>query len=207
MPESDLTPVPLARSQVEQGAGVLARAFQNDPMMKYFVADSARMLDRPVGLYRASIRLGLSYGEVYTTRSMAGVAIWVSPGHTDFTLGQLLRSGLLTAALSMGLKSMVRFMKSASFLEKVKNQVISRPHWVLVLLGIEPAQQSRMLGGLLIQPILARADAEGVPCYLDSANERNHAFYRRHGFKVAAQGQVPQGGPQIWAMLREPGQR
>jgi len=207
MSQSDTAPVPLAMSQVEQGAAVLARAFQHDPMMKYFVSNPARMLDKPARFYRASICMGVLYGEVYATRSVEGVAVWVSPGNTDFTFGQLLRSGLLMATLSMGLKTLGRFMNSYSHFEQVKKQAISRPHWVLVFLGIEPSQQGQGLGGVLIQPILARADAEGAPCYLDSTNERNLTFYQRHGFKVAARGQVPNGGPQIWAMLREPGQR
>jgi GNAT superfamily N-acetyltransferase len=207
MSQSDTTPMSLTMSQTEQGAALLARVFQHDPMMKYFIPDSTRMLDIPVRFYRANIHMGLLYGEVYTTRSMEGVAIWVSPGNTDFTFGQLLRSGLLTASLSMGLKTLGRFMRSASYFEKVKKQAISGPHWVLVFLGIEPSQQGKGLGGGLIQPILDRADAEGVPCYLDSTNERNLTFYKKHGFEVAARGQVPNGGPQIWAMLREPDQR
>jgi predicted N-acetyltransferase YhbS len=73
------------------------------------------------------------------------------------------------------------------------------------MLGVEPSQQGRGLGGVLMQPILARADAEGVPCLLESMNERNLTFYKRHGFEVTAHGQIPNEGPQIWVMLREPG--
>ena len=207
MLQSDTTPMSLATSQIEQGAAILARTFQHDPTMKYLITDSPKILKARIRFYRASIRMGLLYGEVYTTRSMAGVTVWISPKNTNFTFGQLLRSGLLTATLSLGLKPLGRLMRSESYFEKVKKQTISRAHWSLFFIGIEPLQQGQGLGGILIQPILDRADAEGVPCYLISTNKRNLTFYKKHGFEVAVRGQVPNEGPQIWAMLREPEQR
>jgi ribosomal protein S18 acetylase RimI-like enzyme len=206
MAQVDTSPVALSSAQVQQGAELLARVFQHDPMMQYLVADTSRLLDKPMRLYRAAIRMGLLSGAVHTTPGIDGVAVWISPGHTDFTFGQLLRSGFLTAALSMGLKSLGRFMQSANYFENLKKQTITDPHWLLLFLGVEPSQQGKGLGATLMQPILDRADAEGLPCYLESTNERNLTFYKRHGFKVSTQGQVPKDGPQIWFMLREPRQ-
>ena len=207
MSQSDTSAVLLASSQAEQGAELLARVFQHDPMIQYLLAEKATMLDKAVRLYRAAIRMGLLYGEVYTTPAMDGVAIWVSPGKTDFSFGQMLRSGFLMAVLSMGLAPLGRFMGSANYVLTFEKQVITRPRWLLLFLGVEPSRQGKGLGGVLMEPVLARADAEGVPCYLESSNERNLTFYERYGFEVAAQGQIPKGGPPMWFMLREPGQQ
>ncbi len=207
MSQLDTSPVSLATSQVEEGAAVLARAFQHDPMMQYLVSDSARMLDVTLRFYRANIQMGLLYGEVHTTRSMEGVAVWVSPENADLSFGQVIRTGLLTATLSMGLDAFIRLMRQAPSLLREKKQVITRPHWALLFIGIEPSQQGKGLGTVLIQPILTRADAEGIPCYLDSTNERNLTFYKRHGFEVAAQGSAAKGIPEHWSMLREPAQQ
>ncbi|HEY6546941.1 MAG TPA: GNAT family N-acetyltransferase, partial [Vicinamibacteria bacterium] len=46
--------------------------------------------------------------------------------------------------------------------------------------------------------------ADGLPASLETLNERNLSFYRRHGFEVAAEGQVPEGGPPYWVLRREP---
>lgn len=205
MEQSITLPVRLPYSQVEHGASLLANVFQKDPMMRFLVADSTRMLDRPLPFYRANIRMGFLYGEVHMLPSLDGIAIWVKPGKTDFTFGQFLRSGLLTATFSMGLTSLKRLMGSATFFEEMKKRAISRPHWLLLFLGVDPEQQGRGLGGKLIQPMLDRADGEGVPCFLDSTNQRNLTFYQRHGFRIAAQGKVPNGGPETWAMVRDPG--
>lgn len=205
MSQIEPTPVLLEESQAEMAAELLARAFQDAPDMKFFIGDNTKMLDRAaIRFYKAVIMGGLLYGEVYTTPSMDGVAVWASPENTNFSFGILLRTGLLTALLSLGFKPMVRFINSSSYVQKLQQQVITRQRWVLIFLGVEPLQQGKGLGGILIQPILARADAQGMPCYVESANERNLAFYRKHGFEIINHGQVPQGGPQVWIMVREP---
>ncbi len=62
----------------------------------------------------------------------------------------------------------------------------------------------KVQGVALIRQVLARADAEGLPCYLESANPRNLPFYKRHGFEVVVEGELPGEGPPLWTMKREP---
>ena len=44
--------------------------------------------------------------------------------------------------------------------------------------------QGRGVGSALLEPALARADGEGMPCYLETQKEENLSFYARHGFAV-----------------------
>jgi hypothetical protein len=53
--------------------------------------------------------------------------------------------------------------------------------------------------------MLARADHERIPCYLETFLARNVPFYQRHGFKVVVEGTVPESGLAFWTMRREPG--
>lgn len=205
MSQSDSSAVLLSASQVELSAKVLARAFQHAPDMKYFIGDDSRMLGKAaLRFYQAVIRIGLLYGEVYTTPSMDGIAVWVSPENTRITFGILFRTGFLTATLSMGLGPLRRFISSSSYVETLQKQAISGPRWTLVYLGVESSQRGKGIGGILIRPILARADAEGLPCYVESADERNLSFYKKHGFAIVNHGLVPKGGPEVWVMVRQP---
>jgi ribosomal protein S18 acetylase RimI-like enzyme len=79
-----------------------------------------------------------------------------------------------------------------------------RPHWYLWALGVDPPYQGQGVGGQLLQPVLAEADAAGLPCYLETETERNVAFYRKHGFDVATAGPDPRQGVMVWTMVREP---
>jgi hypothetical protein len=50
--------------------------------------------------------------------------------------------------------------------------------------------------------MLARVDAEGMPAYLPSSNERNLALYPAMASR-SPEVAIP-GGPRIWPMWREP---
>jgi GNAT superfamily N-acetyltransferase len=77
----------------------------------------------------------------------------------------------------------------------------TEPHWYLAILGVRPERTGRGLGGALLEPGLARADAEGMPSYLENSNPRNVPFYERHGFDVVAEHWLP-NGPVLTYMWR-----
>jgi ribosomal protein S18 acetylase RimI-like enzyme len=77
------------------------------------------------------------------------------------------------------------------------------PHWYLPFVGVEPLQQCRGLGALLLRPILDRCNYERLPAYLESTNPRNVPFYESLGFRSI--GMIQAGtSPRIVPMLREP---
>jgi ribosomal protein S18 acetylase RimI-like enzyme len=78
------------------------------------------------------------------------------------------------------------------------------PHWYLATLGTAVEMQGRGVGSALLRPVLSHCDAAGLPCYLESSKERNVPFYRRHGFEVVHELKLPDDGPPIWTMWREP---
>ena len=76
-------------------------------------------------------------------------------------------------------------------------------HWYLWAVGVSPPSQGRGIGGMLLEPVLTRASADGTACYLETGEERNIRFYERHGFKVVGEGTVPGESVKVWAMLRD----
>ena len=57
----------------------------------------------------------------------------------------------------------------------------------------------------LLADNLARVDAEGVPAYLESTNPANLDRYRSVGFVDRKTFALPDGGPVVTTMWREPG--
>lgn len=195
--------VRIGMPQSAQVAGVLARAFQDDPLMVAALPSGkrrARSLRRLIGL---NVRYAVRYGEVYATPGLEGAAIWLPPGQTRISIGGMLRVGALAAPLTVSWAALRRLAALDARAARLQKQHAPMPHWYLAQIGIEPALWGRGFGGKLLAPLLARMDAEGTPCYLETYKEGNVALYRRFGFAAAAE--VDLGvGLRLWAMLRLP---
>jgi len=188
-------------ADVRRIAATLARAFQDDPLMRYAIADAEqrrRLLPRLIAL---NVRYGCRYGEVYTTPGYEGAAIWLPPGQTHMTLWRILRTGMFTAPLWAPWLALRRLAVSGDHAARLHARCLTEPHWYLVQIGIEPAAQRHGIASRLIQPMLTRMDAANLPCYLETENAANIAFYQRLGFRVIAENTSP-GYPPIWGMIR-----
>ncbi len=56
----------------------------------------------------------------------------------------------------------------------------------------------------MLAPILAIADMDSLPFYLDTSNEKSIAFFEKNGFEVHKHIPNPDRGPQFWTMVRKP---
>lgn len=199
----DVSLVPLQVTRLDPAAKLLARAMEQDPMMRYLVADDSRMLDSPLRLYRSHVRRGLRYGVVETTPALTALGVWIRPGLTRFSLDQVLRSRMAVGVLALGTGGAKRLLRCRAQFEQAAEQLPAGPHWTLSFLVVDPAVQGKGIGGVILRSGLVRVDADGVACVLESANERNLSLYERHGFSVVAQGRIPEG-PRFWQMYRRP---
>ena len=82
------------------------------------------------------------------------------------------------------------------------HKTVHGPHWYLVTIGTRKARQGQGLGGTLVEVGTSRADAAGVPCYLETATQRNVDFYAKRGFEVVGQAEVE--GFTLFGMVRAP---
>jgi GNAT superfamily N-acetyltransferase len=90
-----------------------------------------------------------------------------------------------------------------TFLELAEARHPTGPvHLYLVLLGVLPDAQGRGLGGTLLRERLGRADADGVPAYLEATSPRSRALYERHGFRESGDPIHLPDGPTLWPMWR-----
>lgn len=195
--------VRVGAAQSARVADVLARAFQDDPLMLAAMPDAmrrARSLPRLIGL---NVRYAVRYGEVYATPAMAGAALWLPPGRSHISVGGMLRVGALAVPLTVSWAALRRLAASEARAARLQRQNAPMPHWYLSQIGVEPALWGRGLAGKLLAPQLARMDADRAPCYLETNKEGNVGLYRRFGFNVVAQAELG-GRVRVWAMLRRP---
>lgn len=193
---------PATEDDVPGLTGVLSRAFSNDPPMSWSFRDPATREQRLATIFGSALpSLFLPAGHVWTTSDGAGVAVWQPPGQwrtPDDKVEGLLEQydGQLQA------EELDRFM---TFLGMIEDKHPDEPeHWYLEVLAVDLDRQGQGIGSACMQPVLARADADGTPCYLESSNLRNVPLYERHGFQVTDVVDLPDGGPSLWLMWRDP---
>jgi GNAT superfamily N-acetyltransferase len=186
---------------VQLGYG-LCQAFYDEPNFTSIFSDTrVRQVALPWFLGRFVLQLGLSYGAVFTANGVDGAAVWLHPNTTIPVRGAL-RAGLLLMPFRFRWQSFRRSTRLGGYLERIRQQSAPHQHWYLMALGVALSRQGAGLGHALLQPILTRADAEQVPCYLETFTERNVQFYGKLGFTVVAHNHIPGGGPPFWTMVR-----
>ncbi len=195
--------VRMTEAQIAESGRVLARAFEDDPLMNYILADESKRATALPWFMTKGATYGHKYGEVYTTSdTIAGNAVWLPPGETKMPMSRMIATGMLLAPFKFGMKSFGRFNKVISIFDHLHEEAVPEKHWYLMLLGVDPPRQGQGVGGALIQPILARADADRLPCYLETQKQINVPFYQRHGFAVVVESDLPDNGPHYWTMKR-----
>jgi ribosomal protein S18 acetylase RimI-like enzyme len=193
-------PVRLVRADdVDPLAGVLARAFDDDPIFRAILPDDARRRWALPRLFAEwTRRLHLRSGTSWTTDDHAGAALWSPPGEWAITVPQqtVMAPRMIRAFGSRVLVALRVLLAIESPHPR------EPPHYYLRVIGCDPSRQGQGLGAALLAPMLARCDAEGMPAYLESSNEKNLSFYRRHGFEEV--GEVTTHlGPKAFLMWRK----
>lgn len=194
---------PLEKQEVPEAGQVLARAFWDDPLIEYLLPDEARRSKGLPWFMTIAAKYAAKYGHPYTSATKVdGAALWLPPGETTISTGRMLGNGALTMPFHMGLGGFQRFLKTMDVFEHLHKRDVPERHWYLMVLGVDPPRQGQGVGGALMGPILARADAEGLPCYLETQKAKNVPFYQKHGFEVLVEDDTPDGKLHYWTLKR-----
>ena len=194
----------LVASQIEEAGEVLGRAFFDDPATIYVLPEDAERADPLTWFMTGAARYGHIYGEVNTTEAtVEGAAIWLPPENWEMSPERMEEAGLGELESNFGPEAHERFNNFFGHLGELHERDVQPRHWYLFILGVDPPRQGQGVGSALIQPVLARADSEGLPCYLETTKAINVPFYQRHGFEVVLEDDMPGGGPRFWTMKRD----
>ena len=183
---------------------VLGRAFFDDPVMCWLLPDARARRLKLHKLFAALTRHHhLARGGVEVaapgTAGIGAAALWDPPGQWQHTTGEELR-----AAPGMLLTFGTAVRRGMRITDLMKRHHPEEPHWYLAVIGSDPQVRGTGLGQALMQSRLDRCDAEYAPAYLESSNPDNIGYYRRFGFEVTGEIALPDAGPIMYPMWREP---
>ncbi len=180
---------------------VLARAFYNDPVMRWVTREDSKRLGALHDLYEFCIESDLKWGWETTTIDLNACAIWTPPESMHEREPPLWLLNMLPRYIRWcGFNKLRRWFR---FLELCEDKRPKTPHYYLDFIGVHPDKQGQGYASALLRHTLAKIDEFGGVAYLESSNPRNNPLYQRNGFEVTDEVQLL-NGPKMWCMLRKP---
>jgi ribosomal protein S18 acetylase RimI-like enzyme len=177
----------------------LAKAFHDDPIKVFLSGGKDLTTEQVLPFFDAFTRIQMPHGHVYTTPSCEAAALWSPPGQWKVPMTKVLRYTPRFLKLYG-----TRFIPNLSVLTDLEKLHPAEPHYYLEFVGCDPAHQGKGFGNALMEPMMERADREGVGMYLENSKEKNISFYGRFGFQVRQQMTHRRNGPSMWLMWRDP---
>lgn len=184
-------------------SATLGRAFYDDPVMKWMLPDDTQRAKGLSRMFAAMTRQHFLSGggaEIATQDSaVGGAALWDPPGQWKQTRREEL---LMMPSMLWAFRS--RAGAARQVLEIMEPVHPEEPHWYLAAIGSDPTVRGGGFGHALMRSRLDRVDAEHAPAYLESSNGDNLPYYMRFGFELTGEVTLPDGGPTMWTMWRQP---
>lgn len=194
---------PARRSDVPALSGVLARAFQDDPVFSWLQPDPATRAATLPGFFAAMARHHFFAGggvEVAESAGrIGGATLWDPPGRT---VGSSLREIAVVPSAIRAFRGRLNAARGVT--DQMKAVHPEEPHWYLATIGSDTQVRGGGYGAALMHSRLERCDAEYAPAYLESSNPDNIGYYERFGFEVTGEIVIAGGGPSMYPMWRQP---
>jgi GNAT superfamily N-acetyltransferase len=209
----------LADSDVASAARLLGRSFDDDPGSVVFVDDPQLRLRLNELSSARALRAALPHASAYGAEideGLAGVAIWHPPGTKSGSVSASVRYARALAGelpelppvVARLATTLITDLPAARRLTARRRDAVRRASsgasWHLAVLATDAAYRGRGVARLLIEHVLHRCDADGLPAWLETTNPVNPAIYERFGFTTVAEIGGGRGLPTWWVMRREP---
>jgi GNAT superfamily N-acetyltransferase len=178
---------PLTRFDRDEAAGVLTRAFCDNPgfiaILKGESKDARLRLLGPcmVAFVDSVLRYGV--GEIVRDGNrIVSVSLSFAPDRfpPPFWATVIQARGPIRA----GLHRALRFVRVD---QEMRKRHPNGRHWYLWFLGVEPERQGQGFGATLLESLRAKAETDGAACYLETDKSTNVGFYQRHGYVLESE--------------------
>jgi ribosomal protein S18 acetylase RimI-like enzyme len=154
----------------------------------------------------------IEFNEVWCTDDVAALAVWIQPERPEVPE---------RSDPSLPLPSPELLDRFSIIGLLMAENAPTEQYWYLQLLATHPDWQRQGLGAALMAAKFEESDRDGMPFHLETETLVNVGYYRRSGFDVHAEFDIPTGphrhrfssfgndpaievGPHMWGMMRDP---
>ena len=196
--QPEIEVVEVGPAEARMAADAAARGFQENEVWIWMLPNDRTRARVERRQYRSLVKhVFVPRQSAWTTSEGTGAALWMPPGTSKLSFRET-----LAEALPFLPEGLLRLGRVARFESAIKEHWPKEPHWYLAVLSVSPESQGLGHGTALMQPGLAKADAQGVGAYLETQRENNVGFYERLGFELVEKIMIVD--LPMWLMWREP---
>ncbi len=181
-------------------AKLMAAAFDQDPVSVWLFPDKLSRESTQRRFFTLFLDLTFESGEVYTTDSGRGVALWLSvdPAENPDDDAAGVFDERMRRALGVHAE---RFAILSALMDYAHPS--HEKHRYMPFIAVAPGHQRRGIGTRLLADGLAIQDATGTASYLEASCSRNQKLYEQLGFRpIGGPIGLPGGAQQLIPMWR-----
>jgi ribosomal protein S18 acetylase RimI-like enzyme len=185
------------RGDAHRAAVLIATAFHGLDVAAWLVPDPQERERVLYANFRIFVDHAVDHGDLLITQDRSGAAVWFPrdtplPEIPDYERRRWLACGPYTK----------RFQALDAAFE-ARHPIGMHHH--LAFLAVQPDHQGYGIGTALLHRHHQRLDREGLPAYLEASSPGSRELYLLHRYTdFGATIELPDGGPRLWPMWREP---
>ena len=179
---------------------ILVSAFYDDPTWSWAFPDPSKRAGQHRRLWGLFVEGAIRFPWVWLTRGDTATSVWIPPNETDLSYEQ--EAALEPLLVEMLGSRASRVLEGVEMFDQAHPRGV--PHFFLSLLGTSPEHRGHAYGLRLLAANLRQVDEAGLPSYLEASNPVNVPLYMRYGFEVLGSFTLPEGGPEVFTMWRDP---
>jgi GNAT superfamily N-acetyltransferase len=197
---SDLSPRVASSQDSADVVEILVSAFYNDPAWSWAFPDDSRRAEQHRRWWGLYVDGALRFPWVWLTGGNTATSVWIPPNETELSQEQEAAiEPLLVEMLGSGAPQV---LQAVEMFDQAHPRGV--PHYYLSLLATSKEYRGHGYGLRLMAENLRQIDDAGMPSYLEATNPVNVPLYMRYGFEVLGSFTVPDGGPEVFTMWRDP---
>ena len=179
---------------------ILISAFYDDPAWSWAFPDASKRAEQHRRWWGLFVDGAVRFPWVWLTEGNTATSVWIPPNETEFSQEQEAAiEPLLVEILGPGAS---RVLQAVEMFDQAHPRGV--PHFYLSLLATGKEHRGHAYGLRLMAENLRQIDDAGMPSYLEATNPVNVPLYMRYGFEVLGSFTVPDGGPEVFTMWRDP---
>jgi GNAT superfamily N-acetyltransferase len=195
------SPVKISRagsSRLISIASVFARAFVDDPMMRWSLLGEREPQELLNLCFTYFLEIALDLELVWEAEDGNAAAVWIPPGSGDrWEEHPWSQPRILELSDDGG-------RRYDTFWDWVDSRIPEEPLWLLDSIAVDPQIQGKGYGRALIELGQSMAATTNCGAILSTGTEQNVLIYKKCGFRIVDHFDAPNGGPHIWFMRWDP---